>query len=474
MSSPPHSLAKRLVTKAFGDEPGGDAPVSDRGGRSLSMLSSSLSLIVGKVATMGLGFTFWLVAARTFEQGQVGLAAAAVSAVMLCTQLALLGVGSSLIVNYPAHARQPKALLDTAFSLIGLASLVAAGCFFALAVTLLPHLRIVAENPYFAVAFAVMSLLGTLGILLDQISAVLRRGDQMLARAIVFGVVNIALLVPLGIWSRSSGALTIFAAWVGAAFAMGVIGWIQLWRSPARYRYKPRIERRLAGPLLRAGLPNHWLTLTERAPGLILPIVVTEFVSPEANAAWYAAWMMAWVLYIIPIQVGMTLFAEASHKTAPLARLVRHGVRASLVLGVAGAIVIAAGAPLFLGILGPGYAAAGVTALRILVIAVVPLTFVQAYFIVCRSTGRLREAVITGVVSATLSIGCAAAAVPGGLTAMALAWLATQVVVSVWAVLRLWRLDSARRRGASVSPSMEPLIGPPDAALRSSITGRAQ
>ena len=71
-----------LVERAFGRDPGGEA--SARGGRSLSMLKSSLALIVGKVATMGLGFLFWLVAARTFEVSEVGLAASAVSAVMLC------------------------------------------------------------------------------------------------------------------------------------------------------------------------------------------------------------------------------------------------------------------------------------------------------------------------------------------------------------------------------------------------------
>ena len=75
--------------------------------RSLSMFSSSLALIGSKVATMGLGFFFWLVAARVYPASSVGLAAGAVSAVMLCTQLGLLGLGSSVIVHYPRHRRRP-------------------------------------------------------------------------------------------------------------------------------------------------------------------------------------------------------------------------------------------------------------------------------------------------------------------------------------------------------------------------------
>jgi O-antigen/teichoic acid export membrane protein len=434
-----------LAEKAFGPEPGADGA---RGEQRLSMVGSSLALIVAKVGTMGLGFLFWLVAARAFDQADVGLAAAAVSAVMLCTQLALLGVGSSVIVHFPRHASEPKALIDTAFTVVGVSALAAAGCFLLLAASTFHHLQVVAEVPGFAIAFGAMSVLGTAGILFDQLSTVLRRGDQALVRAVAFGVVNIGLLIPLALGSRSAGALAIFATWVGAAAVAAAIGCVQLWRNADRYHYSPRLERRLAWPLLRVGVPNHWLTLTERAPGLILPIVVTELVSPAANAAWYAAWMMAWVLYIIPIQVGMTLFAEASHRTAPLAHLLRHGLRTSLVLGSAGAVLVALAAPRLLSILGPSYAATGATPLRILVLAVVPLTFVQAYFVVCRSTGRLGEGIVTGVLSAAASIGGATvAAVTTGLVGMAVVWVGTQTATASWAVWRLRRLQlEARRR----------------------------
>jgi O-antigen/teichoic acid export membrane protein len=454
-----------LVERAFGRDPGGEA--SARGGRSLSMLTSSLALIVGKVATMGLGFLFWLVAARTFEQSEVGLAAGAVSAVMLCTQLALVGIGSSLIVHYPRHKRDPDVLLDTAFSVVTAASVVAAAIFFVTAASAFHELRVVATDPIFALAFAGMSVLGTIGILLDQVSTVLRRGDQMFVRALLFGLANIALLVPVAVWSGADGALWIFATWVAAAAAAVVLGGVQLWRTPLRYRYRPRLRWHVAWPLLRVGVPNHWLTLTERAPGLILPIIVTELVSPAANAAWYSAWMMAWVLYIIPIQVGMTLFAEAANKTASLTKLIRHGLRSSLVLGVSGAAVVALIAPQLLSILGHRYAEAGSTPLRILVLAVVPLTFVQAYFVVCRSTGRLKEGIATGAIGASASIGGAAlAALETGLVGMAVVWVVTQVVVSVWAVWRLFRLSRASRQIDPLAvDGIRPEAGPVSAGL---------
>jgi len=224
-------------------------------------------------------------------------------------------------------------------------------------------------------------------------------------------------------------------------------------RSLGRYRYRPGLTPLTMRRLLVTGLPNHALTLTERAPGLMLPIVVTELISPAANAAWYVAWMMAWVVFIIPIQVGLTTFAEAARRPASLASFVRHAIRSSLLLGGAAALALAAVAPYILSILGSDYASAGTTPLRILVLAVIPLAFVQAYFVTCRSTGRLAEATSVGLASGAFGVvGAALAATAYGLDGMAVVWLVTQAATAAWAVCRLRRFE-ARGRETEISDS---------------------
>jgi O-antigen/teichoic acid export membrane protein len=406
------------------------------------MLASSLSLIASKVAVMGLGFVFWLLAARLFTAGEVGLAAGAVSAVMLCTQLALIGLGSAVIISFPEHGRAPSKLLDTAFTMVAVSALAAAGLFLTIAALVFEELKVVASTPLFAVAFTAMSVLGTAGILLDQVSTALRRGDQALARALVFAPVTITLLA-LAALRGGEGALAIFSTWVAGASAACLLGAIQINRSLARYRYRPGVQPGLARRLLSLGLANHALTLVERGPGLMLPIVVTEVISPEANAAWYAAWMMSWVVYIVPIQIGLTTFAEAAHAPNSLAALIRHAIRSSLVISGAAAVVLAAAAPYALSLLGSAYASAGTTPLRILVVAVIPLTLVQAYFIRCRATRRLTEATLLGAASGAVSVGGATlAATTYGLNGMATVWLVTQVLAGAFALWRLRRLTA--------------------------------
>jgi O-antigen/teichoic acid export membrane protein len=402
------------------------------------MFLNSISLILAKVFSLGLGFLAWLVAARLFDPTDVGLASAAVAAMMLCVQFSLVGVGSSIINLFPAQQHAPARLFDTAFSVVGFAALAAGAVFLVLAVTILHELRIVATDPAFAVVFVLLGVFGALGVLLDQISTVVRRGDEALRRNILAGLVTLVGVVGVAVGRLGSAPLGILMAWVIGSIAAVALGWRQLAAAPLRYQYRPRLEQSIARRLIGLGFPNYLLTLAERAPGPVLPIVVTELLSPEANAHWYAVWMVAWVVFIVPIQVGLSLFAEVSHRPGSLATIVRHGIRSSLAIGITGAISVTIGAEVVLHLLGQGYAAAGATPLRILVWAVVPATFIQAYFSTCRAIQRLGEAIAAAIASGV--VGVTAAAIGGltaGLTGMAIAWVISQGLTAAWAVWRL-------------------------------------
>ena len=457
-SGPPPAPRKDLRHAGTGTGVGEEPEPS-----SLTVLLNSVALILAKAASMGLGFLFWVLAARLFAPTEVGIAAGAVSAIMLCTQIALLGIGSAVIFRFLQHSARPATLLNTAFTIVVLTALGAGGLSLAVASLFLDELGVVASEPLYAFAFLAMSVLGTVEILFDQISTVLRRGYHVLVRAAAMGGVAITLAAVFAIVMNASSSLAIFSAWVLGGLTASLLAAIQLWRSLARYQYRPRVEVAVAKDLFRVGLPNHALTLTERAPGLLLPILVIELISPEANAYWYVVWMMSWVVFIVPIQVGINVFAEAARRPQGLPRLVRHGIRSSLAFGATAAVALALGAHAFLSLLGEGYADAGATPLRILVLALVPLTFVQAYYAVCRATATLREAIATGVASAVVGVSATAAAgLAYGLTGMAVAWVATQALTGIWAAFRLRvrtrdaavrEEDELRRRAVAVSLS---------------------
>jgi O-antigen/teichoic acid export membrane protein len=414
-----------------------DLAADSRIDRALGVAANALSVMAGKTLTMGFGFVFWLLAAHEFARSEVGLAAGVVSAMMLCTQFAIGGVGSAVITSYAEHRRQPAALLDTSATVVVLTALFASGVFLAAASVGLRHLSIVASHPLYAAAFTLMTVCGTVAILLDQLSIALGRGDQVLVRGVAFGGVTVLGLALLPLLSHGADSFAIFAPWAIAGVVNVVLGVVQLRRLLPGYRFRWRIEKGTAKVLARHGFPNYALTLAERAPGLILPIIVTEVLTPAGNATWYVIWMMAWVVYTMPISAGLTLFAEGSNRPTELRSATRAAVRVALLAGLAASLVLAGLAHVGLSLLGASYGATGATALRILLLAFVPLTFVQAYFATSRARRRLGEALIVGWLTAAASVGVATVGgVFWGLTGMASGWLAVQTAAGVWALSR--------------------------------------
>jgi O-antigen/teichoic acid export membrane protein len=420
-----------------------------------SQVSNGLALIAAKVVTMGLGFVFWVLAARTFTPHEVGLAAGVVSAMMLCTQLALLGLGSAFITHFPRLQWQPAALLNTSLTAVAALGVVCGAAFLLVAGWAFRQLDVAATHPAFALLFVTACVFGTAGILLDQIATALRRGEQALLRNATCAVGTVGLLALLIALGAPQSAQTIFVPWSLAGLVAGVVGIVQLRRALPHYRPRLAVDRRLVRELTTTGLPNHALTLAERAPGLVLPVLVAELLSPATNATWYAVWMMAWVVYIVPIQVGMTIFAEVAHDPSSFRESVRRGVLCTLVVGTLGALVLGVGASLALSILGPHYAADGAAPLRILLVALLPLTFIQAYFSSCRARRALAEAIATGWLNAVASVALAAAAgVAHGLTGMAIAWVVVQYATGLWS---LWRLRHLSRQDLRPAPAADSL-----------------
>lgn len=407
------------------------------------MATSAIGLILGKLAQMGLGFLFWIVAARLASSDDVGLAAAAVSAIMLCTQMSLLGTGAAYILRYPRSER-PSELLDVAVTLVTVAALVVGGVALICMRFFLDEFVALASHVTFTVAFAAVAILGTITLLFDQVAMAIGRGDHVLIRNAASGVIAIVVLALMKVAGIDLVGRQLFYVWILGGVTAFVYGLIQL-RHTLAYRCRPAWDGPTVRQLLRLGMPNHILTLAQRTPGLLLPVMVASLLSLTDNAHWYIVWMMAWAVYIAPISVGIGLFAEASRRPEAAASATRKAIRWSLAIGSLGAGALALSAGPLLSFLGPGYSSAGAAPLRILLVAVIPITVVEAYFATCRSRSLMLEpivtAVMTGFVACTgmLVVGTRDGLV-GGLVGMALVWVAIQCVAGLWAWWRLCRI----------------------------------
>ena len=411
--------------------------------RRRSLALNSAGLVAGKAVQMGTGYLFWLVAARTVSVHEVGVAAAAVSAVMLCTQLGLLGSGAASIVMLGRDRAPVSEILGSALAVVTTASAaVAVVCLMAIG-GLSDSLHVVASDRWFAGLFVLAAVFGTVIICFDQVSVALARGDQVLPRYLVSGTLSVALLLVAGVRSTSLAAGAVFACWAVDATISSLVGWYQTRRWLGRW-VRPRFTAAPARELLRLGLPNHALTLTERAPALLVPVLTAVVASPTITAGWYPAWMMAWVAYTAPVAVGLAQFSDIVRRPDRIRETTVAALRWSLLLGGSIAVVLVIGARPLLSILGREYAESSTGALRLLAVGVVPYAVVQAYNSVCRARQRLAEATATGLILGGAACTATVVVADRGTTMMAAAWVTVFTLGAAWCGTRL--LNMIRER----------------------------
>jgi O-antigen/teichoic acid export membrane protein len=416
------------------------APTREAPQFALPRNANSIALILARISSSGLGFLTWILTARLYAESEVGIAAGVVAAMMLGVQAALLGIGSAVVVLYPAFSRQPSSLVNTALNLVIGFSTLAALLFVCFASLFFKELQVVGANLLYTFLFLAITIFGAVNVLMDHLSIAVRRGDQVFVRNVLFGVCTMAAVVALPLLVREVGSLHIVTAWATGGLAACCLGALQLRMSLFSYGYRVELPVVFIRRLLHAGSGNYLLTLAERAPNWVLPILITEFLSPADNAYWYSAWMMAWVVFIIPISIGQNLFAEIAQQPQNLKGAIKSSIRLSFSLGTVAVIAALITASLLLSLLGPGYAAAGTTPLRILVLSLFPFTLLQMYYALCRALGKLKEGTATAVVTAVIGVGAAAYSGPRfGLEGMAITWLVVCGVTALWASYRLHR-----------------------------------
>jgi O-antigen/teichoic acid export membrane protein len=406
--------------------------------RSLSW--SSVLMVAGKAFQMGFGFLFWIVAARLTSVAGMGTVAASVSAVMLVTQIGLLGVGAAMIVSI-GRGESLGRVLDTGFTIVTVTSLVAALGYIAVTVLGRGDVATTQTAAPFVAMFLVAAVCGTVTVCLDQAGIAIGRPEGTVVRYLVGGVVMLTVLAVAALTSGGHlGVGAVFGTWALSSVVICVIGAVQLSRW-AGYRYRGRVHLGSMRGHLAVGIPNHLLTLTERLPALLVPLLVAHIVSPEATAYWYPAWMLVWVAYTVPIQVGLVQFSEGVRRPGDLRRTLRSGFASGLALGGLAAVLLAILAHPLLTLIGADYADASATALRVLTLGIVPFAIWQSYNARCRAAGLVREGVLAGLALACTICVATVWAAPRGSTALAIAWVASSSLGAVWAAHRLIRRE---------------------------------
>lgn len=390
------------------------------------------ALVLSSVLSSGVGFLFWIVAARTYDQDAVGRNSALIYAIMFIAGVAQLNLLNVLIRFVPVAGPRARRFVALAYVAGGGLSGVA-GLVFALGVRWWsPELAGLLRGPAAVAACAAACAIWALFVMQDGVLTAVGRARVVPVENLVFSVLKLGLLAAL-VAALPAGGITV--SWMAATAVAVVVtsGYLFLRALPAHHAAGGPVERvgwrglagYLGGDFLGAGF---WLACTQ-----LLPVLVLGVLGARSTAVFSLTWTVAYALYLVPAAMGQSLVAHSATAADPEAvAAARAGVeRRSLTLLAPVVAVLVPAAPWVLRLLGPGYADSGRWVLPLMALSALPNVIVAS--VVSQARVLRRVGMVAGLLCAlsVLVLTLSLVLMPLlGIEGAALALLIAQTVVA--------------------------------------------
>ena len=398
------------------------------------LLSNSLYLMLNSILQAGAGFVFWVISARLFSVGDVGLATALFSALGLICFTSLLGLNST-VVRYLPVSSQRSVLITSTLSIVSGCGGILALVYLVIMPVISPKLAFVTHNPAMAVGFVFLAVAGSVNLLTDSIFIGLR---QARFNALVDGVFGGVAKIVAALAVAGTGAYGLFVASV-VGYVVAAVASLVLIGTFAKVRVSLRGARAVLQPLLRFSAANYVGNLLTLLPTFVVPLIVLDRVGVHASAYYYIAYLMVSLLFAAVFAVEQTFLAEGSQAGADLRAVMRRSWRLLALFCIPATVLLALGAHWLLLLFGRRYSVNGTDVLIVLATSAIPLAALNWLLTVLRLIGRLQPIVIGNVVFAVLTCGLAWVLAPHGLVVLSLAWPVGLTAAAVTVGIPVWR-----------------------------------
>lgn len=402
----------------------------------IPLYTNAYYLIANAVASSVFGFVFWIAAARLYEPAEVGLASAAITAMTLLAYLSSLGLGFGMVRFLP-NSNEKVRMINSSFSLTGLAAMVIAFIFLAGLPFWSPALLFIRQHPIFFSSFVIFTVVMTISRIMEYVFVAERDARFAFFRTIISVSLKVALVIALAAFFGTFG---IFASvGLGMSVALVVAVLLLLPRAESDYRPMPIMQRGALGSILSYSLGNYVADMLWIAPSMIFPLMVVNIISAEMNAYFYIAWTIAFVLSTIPAAISLSLFAEGSHGEDQLLSNARKSLKLCLLLTVPAVILVIALADKLLLIFGALYAENGTTLLRILALSIFPLSINYIFLSIKRVQKDIKGIIRLSTAIACLTLGLSYFLMSKmGILGIGIGWTVGQAIVAVMVLLSLF------------------------------------
>lgn len=388
-----------------------------------TILSNAFSIISTFGVSSALGLVFWKVAASYYSPSEVGIAAAAISAMMLIGNFSMFGLGSLLVGEVQRSPERANSLISTALLISGSIAAVL-GALFAIFSTKLSHeFDDFAANPLVIGIFALGVLLTAALQVLDLAFVGRLRSDLQLSRNTVFALAKLLLVPVAALLAIGTGGLKLYFVWaLGHIISLLILPFIARTKMRPLSEYRPNFH--YIWGLAKLAIGHHILNIALQVTALAMPIIVTSLFSAEANAGFSIASQLALFLHNVPVSITYALYAVSAGDSSLLAEKSRFTLRLSFALIGLGALVAVIAAPFVMGFFGESYAETGTFALQGIAIAALPV-IIRAHFVAINQIHRtMRRAAVVMAFAAVLELSFAfIGGMNFGINGLVVAWV---------------------------------------------------
>ncbi|MBB2915129.1 O-antigen/teichoic acid export membrane protein [Streptosporangium becharense] len=395
------------------------------------------ALMTNTAITAVLGLGYWLLATHLYSPAAFGEGQATITAMRLFSSLTGLAFTGALARFIPVAGRRTAEFVLRGYAIAGAAA-VAATLGFLLTLPLWGEayagLRGIGPGLFFLVSV----LVWTIFTLQDVTLAGLRHAVWVPVNSLAFGLVKMAMLVALAAALPDGGLFGgIFVSWiVPTAMALIPINWLifgvivpkHVKNTEESATNPPRLRE--VGRFLAGDFPGAFSILLIL---FLVPVMVAAWLNDPATFGYFSiAHTLGSMLGLLAANMAVSLTVEGSFNAAQLAQSVLNALRRTFLVLVPVAAVVIIGAPLILGIYGPGFAEAGVPLLRLMALAVLPQAVIEISLSMLRARSEARKLAIVQIGLAVLVLGSIVVIFPfTGIAGVGYAMLGSQSLVAL-------------------------------------------
>ena len=333
------------------------------------LVRGSAFLMAATLTASAVGFAFWLVAARLYSPGEIGIASTLISATTLIAYLSLLGLNNSLIRYLPLSKNRDAEVTQSILVTVGGALLVAT-VYVVVAPLVAPRLVLLSDSPAHSFFFVILTAAAAANLLTDSAFIALRGAKyNLLVDGIVQSLIKLALVAPL----VALGAFGLYVAY-GLSAVVAVVLSVALLCSVMGLRPRPGRPGTLRGYLGYSG-GTYVSACLNLLPILAIPLIVLNEQGAEEAGYYFVAFQIATLLNSISFAICESAFAEGAHDAGQLRTVARRSAKLAFTAQTAGALLTAIAAPYVLGFFGSSYSDNATELLIVLALGSIAVAF---------------------------------------------------------------------------------------------------